>query len=83
MSIGSRDILKPRLLTSLGAREFRIEVLLGLHDLDITYVADKRIITVGKLHVLHGHEWGRNVGSSVNPARTAFLRGQGVCVSIT
>ena len=48
--------------------------MLDLGRIDVEWVADKRYITVGALNILHGHEWGRNTGTAVNPARSAFLR---------
>ena len=56
----------------LGCEEFRMEVLLGLKDVGIEWVEDKRRIAIGMLDILHGHEWFARGG--VNPARTAFLR---------
>lgn len=51
---------------------FHVEDLLGLPDMGITCVSDKRIIKAGKLSVLHGHELRSKTGG-VNPARTAYL----------
>ena len=48
--------------------------MLGLGELEVDWVADRRYITAGKLNILHGHEMVGNSGSAVNPARTAFLR---------
>jgi predicted phosphodiesterase len=47
---------------------------LGLRDLDITLVSDKRIVLAGELPILHGHEKGNGISSPVNQARGAFLR---------
>jgi len=47
---------------------------LGLKDLDITLVGDKRIVMAGELPILHGHEKGNGISSPVNQARGAFLR---------
>lgn len=46
--------------------------LLELDELGIEWVQDKRLINIGKLHTLHGHELRK--GEGVNPARLAFLR---------
>ena len=46
--------------------------LLGLGDLKIEWVQDKRLIRIGKLNTLHGHELSK--GGGVNPARYAFLK---------
>ncbi len=42
----------------------------------IDVIGDQRIIMVGNLPVLHGHELGRSVFNPVNPARGAYLRAQ-------
>lgn len=56
----------------LGCTEFTLEFLLRCHEHAVTVIDDKRIVMVGKLPVIHGHEvFG---GASVNPARTLYLR---------
>lgn len=47
---------------------------LGTEDYGVEVIGDQRPIMCGKLMVLHGHEKGRGMQSSVNPARGAFLR---------
>lgn len=42
------------------------------HGVEI--VSDQRIIMLGKLPVLHGHEWRGGISTPVNPARGAFLK---------
>ena len=54
--------------------EFRFEVLMGFFDLGITYVTDKRPIHLGHNIIVHGHEFGQQIFSPVNPARGLFLR---------
>ena len=44
----------------------------GLSDLGIEWVGDSRVIRLGKLSVIHGHEYRGSGG--VNPARWLFLR---------
>ncbi len=56
-------------------KETRIEYLLGLEELGITFF-EKGIIKAGKLNILHGHEFGESTFSPVNPARGAFIRGK-------
>ena len=53
--------------------EFHIENLFPFLDLGIECVTGKRIIKLGKLNVLHGHELQLR-GINVNPARTTFLK---------
>jgi predicted phosphodiesterase len=57
-----------------GIREFRLEMIVGLPGLGIEYVTDKRPIAVGKLSVLHGHEFAEPTIAPVNAARWLFLR---------
>lgn len=40
----------------------------------IEFVANRRVVMVGKLPVLHGHELPRGMASPVNQARGAFVR---------
>lgn len=44
----------------------------GDKDLNVEWVRDKRVIKLGKLPVLHGHEY--KGGGGVNPARWLYLR---------
>ena len=41
----------------------------------IEFVDEQRIIQYDKLSIIHGHEFGHNMFSPVNPARGNFLRG--------
>lgn len=58
----------------IGVEEFKLSVLLNFAEHGIEYIDKKRIIRVGGLAVLHGHEFGRSVFSPVNPARGAYMR---------
>lgn len=40
----------------------------------VGHVADRRVIRLGKLNVIHGHEYRPGVQAPVNPARGIFLR---------
>jgi predicted phosphodiesterase len=51
---------------------FHVEDLLGLPELGIDCVKDKRIIKAGSLPILHGHELGMRSGG-VNPSRSLYL----------
>lgn len=46
--------------------------MLKFRDYDIEEVKDKRVIQLGKLHVLHGHEY--RGGGGVSPARWLYLK---------
>lgn len=58
----------------LDLPEFKFESLMHLDKLKIEYVKDKRPILLGKLYVLHGHEYRQGISAPVNPARGLFLR---------
>jgi len=58
----------------LDISEFRLDVLLRFGELGIEMITDKRVIKLGKLNVLHGHEFGKSVFSPVNPARGYYMR---------
>lgn len=58
-------------LISLHA--LQLSVLLNLENYGVEWVADKRPVMLGRLPVLHGHEFGGGSGG-VNPARWLFLR---------
>jgi predicted phosphodiesterase len=56
----------------LDCSDFELEVLLRFGEHKIEIVKDKRVIMVGKLPLLHGHElYG---GGGVNPGRSTFLK---------
>lgn len=58
----------------LDVPAFQVERLLEFDKLGIECVRDKMPILLGKLHVLHGHEFRFNIQNPVNPARGMFLR---------
>lgn len=57
-----------------GLEGVTIPFLLDLPSFKIDFVGDKRVIRLGKLNVLHGHEYRPPVTAPVNPARGMFLR---------
>lgn len=74
----------------LGFETFNLKSLLGLNTvsllkndrdehlpaLPIDHVIDSKLIEVGNLIIIHGHEFGQQIFSPVNPARGFFLRGK-------
>lgn len=52
----------------------RIENILHLADMGIEMVTDKRIVMIGELPGIHGHEPPQGLTNPVNQARGAFLR---------
>jgi hypothetical protein len=57
-----------------GIPDFKLDKLLNLDRYDVDIIEDKRIIKLGGLNILHGHEFGASVFSPVNPARGYYLR---------
>lgn len=51
-----------------------LESLFETDKLDVDVVRDKRVLRIGHLSVLHGHEFGKSIIAPVNPARGAYLR---------
>lgn len=62
----------------LGCEEFELKNLLKLADYGVEWLGEKRPIKLGKLHIVHGHEWRMAFSNPVNPARGLFLRAK-VC----
>lgn len=54
--------------------EIRLPHLLRFSSYGIEYVTDRRLVMVGKLPVIHGHEYKTGVSAPVNPARGLYLR---------
>lgn len=59
----------------LGIKEFEFESIMGLADNDIELVKDNRPIKLGKLNVIHGHEYRFAISNPVSAARGLFLKG--------
>lgn len=59
-----------------GVDEFKFENIIKARSEGIEVIGDKRIIKLGSLNVLHGHEFGGSIFSPVNIARGLFLRGK-------
>jgi predicted phosphodiesterase len=66
-------IMLTRCVEFLGIPHFEFENVLGCKEMGIEVIKDQRIIYVGRLAVLHGHEMGMKA-INVNPARTLFLK---------
>lgn len=60
----------------LGIQAFSFPNMLGLDALGIELVDNMRHIKIGRLNIVHGHEWGGRGGGGVNPARWLYLRAQ-------
>ncbi|HYE77946.1 MAG TPA: hypothetical protein VEI97_08170 [bacterium] len=57
-----------------GLEGLDLPSLLHLADVGAEWVTDKRVVTLGKLHVVHGHEYPGGAASPVNPARGLYLK---------
>jgi predicted phosphodiesterase len=60
----------------LDMPEFDFSNLLHFEELGVECVRDKMPISLGKLHVIHGHEYRFAIQNPVNPARGLFMRGK-------
>jgi len=60
----------------LGNKYLSFAKQINAKELDIQIISDKRFLRIGKLNVIHGHEFGSGTASPVNPARTFFLKGK-------
>lgn len=54
--------------------------LLGLAGAGVEAVADRRVVTLGKLNIVHGHEYPGGAASPVNPARGLYLKARSVAL---
>jgi hypothetical protein len=65
----------------LGVKNFSFEKITGAEEFKIKIIPDKMFCQMGKLNIIHGHEFGRTVFSPVNPARGLFLRAKTHCIA--
>lgn len=61
-----------------GLEGVNLQSWLHLGDFGIEWIGDKRIIHLGKLNLIHGHEY--KGGGGVNPARWLYLRAGSVAM---
>ena len=59
-----------------GVEDFELKNIIKKRAPNAEVIGDKRIIKLGALNVLHGHEFGQSIFSPVNVARGLFLRGK-------
>jgi hypothetical protein len=74
---GNHELWLPRALAAklpelFSLKQIQMPNLLELPNIGCEWVEDNRVINLGKLPVLHGHEM--RGGGGVNPARWLFLR---------
>jgi predicted phosphodiesterase len=58
----------------LSMEEFQLDSVLELNNSGVEYVAECRPIRLGRLNVMHGHEYKFAISNPVNAARGLFLR---------
>lgn len=77
--IGNHEVRIERYLQTrspelAGLPELTISNILHLDELGLIVINDKQVCNMGKLIVIHGHEFGETIFSPVNPARGLFLK---------
>lgn len=60
-----------------GLDVLELSYLLRFAEYGIEEVADRRVVLLGRLHAVHGHEYQPSISVPVNPARGLFLRAKG------
>jgi predicted phosphodiesterase len=66
--------LKVKAPELLDVSEYKLANLLRFGQYGVQLIESKQLAKIGKLSVLHGHEFGRSVFSPVNPARGYYNR---------
>ena len=66
--------LRQKAAELLGVDAFQFEAIYGTKELGVVVVGECRPVHVGKLPVIHGHEYKFAISNPVNPARGLFLR---------
>jgi predicted phosphodiesterase len=63
-----------------GLEGIDLPSLLHLRDYGAAWVTGRRVITLGRLNVIHGHEFPGGCTSPVNPARGLYLKARSVAI---
>lgn len=61
---------------ALGLKYASFAEQIHAKEFNMQIISDKRFLQIGKLNIIHGHEFGGGTSSPVNPARTFFLKGK-------
>ncbi len=64
-----------------GLKCVQFDSIFELERFGVEYVGDCRVVRLGKLNVIHGHEYRPQVQTPVNPARGVFLRAKSVVLT--
>ena len=57
-----------------GLESMHLKEQVGLAEMKIDVVTNKRLIRAGHLNLIHGHEYSFSISNPVNPARGLYLR---------
>jgi predicted phosphodiesterase len=68
--------LQSKATALLGLDAFTWQEVYSLKQWNVEHVGERRPIRLGKLVIIHGHEYRFNISNPVNPARGLFLRGK-------
>jgi predicted phosphodiesterase len=66
--------LKTQAPALIGIEEFELQHILRFGQYGVNLIKSKQMIRLGKLRLLHGHEFGMSVFSPVNAARGLYTR---------
>lgn len=64
----------------LGIDDFKLEQILRLREYGANLIGGKQIAMLGKLPIMHGHEWFGGFAPPVNPARGLYLKAKESCI---
>jgi predicted phosphodiesterase len=68
------NYLKTNAPALIGIDDFELQHVLRFGQFGVQLIKSKQLIRIGKLRVLHGHEFGMSVFSPVNVARGLYTR---------
>lgn len=68
------NYLKTNAPALIGIEDFELQHVLRFGQFGVQLIKSKQLIRIGKLRVLHGHEFGMSVFSPVNVARGLYTR---------
>jgi predicted phosphodiesterase len=63
-----------------GLKGLDLPSQLHLADYGVEWVSDRQVINLGKLNIIHGHEYPGGATSAVNPARGLYLKARSVAL---
>lgn len=63
-----------------GLEGLNLPSFLELGDLGVEWIGEKRVVKLGKLNVIHGHEYPGGVVAPASPARGLYLKAKSVAL---